>query len=343
MLKKIVILSVLILLNHIAFSQKGWPIGDKSQKKDMKIYKDWFGESYTDSSYSYMGYLSLYEKAEKSFLNMNLNIEYLALQGYNHHDKNGSTSYYNPKRIYKVPMSIKVLELWGIETPIPIDLISNQHALKKLHIMDTYSNTKDPVFLNFSSFDNLDEFILRYNNNLIPPIQIVFPPNLRILATDIPASNIFSIPESIEELYIYRDSSYAFSNQALPNLWLVGFWPKDFPLSEDLINMSSIKNIVIEGAFFSNFDVELLATRSYLDTLTLKWYEVIDLPSNLGKLTNVSIIKLDFYLEEIGIHKTKSIATVIQHFLPNATILYKDRKYVNGKVIDNFIKYENGG
>jgi hypothetical protein len=91
------------------------------------------------------------------------------------------------------------------------------------------------------------------------------------LGSTMPPSYINSLPETLEELYIQRDSVYPFSTLSFPNLWLVSFNScKPYSISEELINKPSVKNIEI-GDTLTYADIESLAKILQLDTLTLVW------------------------------------------------------------------------
>ena len=119
--------------------------------------------------------------------------------------------------------------MWYGELPLSFDLNPNQKTLTELTIYEGFAEKKDSILLNFSNLDSLSVLNLRYLIDDEPPcIQLTLPRNLRSFATNIPVSNIVSLPESLKELYIRRDSIYPFSIQSLPDLWLFYFMEINF-------------------------------------------------------------------------------------------------------------------
>jgi hypothetical protein len=324
----------------MVFSQDSYPLGN-NLKKDIKLYKDLFDKSYLDSMYYYTGYISLYKKRQDAFINSGLNIYYIGLSGYTPR----GVPMRPLKKPCKIPASVRILELWDIELPLPFDLDKNKYFLKKIIIRrQEIANMKDTVLLDFQNLESIETFVLWYKNeHKIPYIQFIPPPNLHILSTDIQKFITF-FPETLEELYILRDSIYPHSITPLPNLWLISFGDyKPYPISEELINKPSLKNIKIVDTL-TYADIELLAKRLQLDTLTLMWDKKNPYPENFKKLTNISVIKLDYHIDSGTMYRQRFIvASEIQNILPNTTILYKDRKIDynnNRRSIDRFIKYE---
>jgi hypothetical protein len=342
--KIIILLLFLFCITKTGFAQsKTHRIGNP--KKDTKLYQEIYGDSYVDSNYYFEGCIASYKNYQNEFLNMGLNLEEMLLYGecsYNLRSPEKSIRY-KSKYLYKIPVSVKSLTLHTVFLPLPFDLNANRYILKRLDIASGLIKGKDTVSIDFSNLDSLNLLYLDYYYvKRHPHVNIKFPPNLRILSLSAPLEDIISLPETLEELYIGRDTIYPFSKLRLPNLWLLHInGDKALSLPKELVNISSLKNIIIADSLTYE-DVELLAKLSNLDTLSLGNIKNSQFPDNLYKLTNVTVIKINFdniYIKPLTRSMRISIARDMQNILPNATILYKATK--RGSPMEEiYYKYE---
>lgn len=208
--KTILIFFIVLCLNQTnkAQSDKSY-FTTISSKKDLKTYKKILGKSYLDSSYFFVGNIKDYQKDMDFFLNTNLQMEDIWINGYTktYSRKIG----YKNNFIYKLPKTVKFAYIESVYLPLPFDLNMNKNTLKELIVRNCFIKGKDSVILDFSNLDSLQTLAIdHFQNKTKIYVNLKMPPNINFFITDMPLSYITSLPKSLEELVIARDTIYPF-------------------------------------------------------------------------------------------------------------------------------------
>jgi hypothetical protein len=307
-------------------------------EKNIKMYKEEWGDTYKDSLYFLDLSLSDYCKQEQMILDMNLNIvqafinvDIGMLFGY-------GLTYNSVKRLFKeakempllkLPSSIKFLELGTMPLPLPFDFSNNKQNLQELIIEEGYNWKQDSLILDFSALDSLKILNLNrlYSYYKKPSINwqfpIVPPPHLRELFIGYYSNHIIpTFPASLKKLYIAideYDNQIPLPSHNFPNLQHLEV-DNFIPLPNEIVSLSNLKILTINT--LREADVEIIAQIPDLDTLCLSIKNEIDtvFPNNLHELVNISVIKITF---EYGyqVQRVKT-AGIMQKLLPNTTIMF---------------------